>query len=152
MRQAIEHDLYSWTWLIYLLYARQQPTFSQEKTSCTCCLLTGEHSSRRSRTKLIQYTYSGVMWPAHKELTTDRLDLQFGTNVAGHYALMKLLLPALRAASSPKEKARVVITSSMAAYLNTLHFGSFEAGEMRNKMTTYELYDQSKHVRSTFYS
>ena len=90
------------------------------------------------------------MWPAHKELTTDGLDLQFGTNVAGHYALIKLLLPALRAASSSKERARVVITSSMAAYLNTLHFGSFEAGDMRDKMTTYELYDQSKHVRCTF--
>ena len=25
------------------------------------------------------------MWPAHSALTADGLDLQFGTNVAGHY-------------------------------------------------------------------
>ena len=86
------------------------------------------------------------MWPAHSELTADGLDLQFGTNVAGHYALIILLLPALRAASSSTSKSRVVVTSSMASYLNTLHFGSFKTGELRDKMTTYELYDQSKHV------
>ncbi|VDB85059.1 unnamed protein product [Peniophora sp. CBMAI 1063] len=91
------------------------------------------------------FANGGVMWPAHSELTADGLDLQFGTNVAGHYALIKLLLPALRAASSPDNKARVVVTSSMAAYLATLRFGSFEAGETRDGMTTYDLYDQSKH-------
>ncbi|KZV75978.1 NAD-P-binding protein [Peniophora sp. CONT] len=91
------------------------------------------------------FANGGVMWPAQKELTADGLDLQFGTNVAGHYALIKLLLPALRAASKTTDKARVAVTSSMAAYLGTLRFGSFEAGEMRDKMTTYELYAQSKH-------
>jgi len=78
--------------------------------------------------------------------------LQFGTNVIGHYMLTKLLLPALLevARTSPGSKARVVVTSSMAAYLNTLHWGSFESGSVRDGMTTYDLYDQSKHGSVVF--
>jgi retinol dehydrogenase-12 len=73
-----------------------------------------------------------------------------GTSVLGHYAFTKHLLPALLAAArtAPDGRARVVVTSSMAAYLNTIHWGSFEPGPARDGMTTYELYDQSKHVRN----
>ncbi|KAI0031849.1 NAD-P-binding protein [Vararia minispora EC-137] len=94
----------------------------------------------------------GVMWPAHDRLTTDGYDLQFGTNVLGHYALTKLLLPALSegARNSEEGKARVVIVASMAAYLNTIHWGSFTPGPVRDAMSTYELYDQSKHAPVVF--
>ncbi|KAI0314560.1 NAD-P-binding protein [Amylostereum chailletii] len=94
----------------------------------------------------------GVMWPNKDQLTADGLDLQWGTNVVGHFLLTKGLLPALLAGvhSSPDGKARVVITSSMAAYLNTIHWGSFRPGPEREKMSTFELYDQSKHANVVF--
>ncbi|KAI0066977.1 NAD-P-binding protein [Artomyces pyxidatus] len=94
----------------------------------------------------------GVMWPSHDQLTKDGLDLQWGTNVVGHYLFTTLLIPALLAGakSSPDGKARVVVTSSMSAYLDVIHWGSFRPGEVRDKMTTYQLYDQSKHANVVF--
>ncbi|KAA1472365.1 NAD(P)-binding protein [Dentipellis sp. KUC8613] len=67
--------------------------------------------------------HSGVMWPSHSELTKDGFDLQFGTNVVGHYLLTKLLLLALLPAahSSRDGKSRVDNTCSVAAYLDVLH-------------------------------
>ena len=37
----------------------------------------------------------GVMLPPIEQLTADGYDLQFGTNVLGHYYLTTLLLPTL---------------------------------------------------------
>ncbi|KAJ7695142.1 NAD-P-binding protein [Mycena rosella] len=57
----------------------------------------------------------GVMFPPWEKTTVDGYDLQFGTNVLGHFYLTKLLLPQLIAGaqSSSDGKARVINTSSM---------------------------------------
>jgi retinol dehydrogenase-12 len=52
---------------------------------------------------------SGVAAPI-EELTKNNYDLQFGTNVLGHFHLTALLLPALLAALEP----RVINVSSIA--------------------------------------
>jgi len=61
----------------------------------------------------ILFNNAGVMAPPVEMLTTQGYDLQFGTNVLGHYYLTMLLLPALRNSTFINgTKARVVNTSS----------------------------------------
>ncbi|KAI0053804.1 NAD(P)-binding protein [Auriscalpium vulgare] len=100
----------------------------------------------------ILFDNGGVMWPDHKELTTDGYDLQWGTNVVGHYLFTSLLLPALEAAThtSPDGKARVVVTSSSAAYLYTINWETFVPGPGRDKMSSFDLYSQSKFANVVF--
>ena len=88
------------------------------------------------------------MWPPVDMLTKDGYDLQWGTNVVGHFYFTELLMPALiaGAATSPDHHARVITTSSSGAYGETLHFETFKDGPARRKMTTEKLYYQSKHV------
>ena len=83
-------------------------------------------------------------------LTKAGYDLQWGTNVLGHFYFTELLMPALVAGAktSPDHHARVVTTSSSGAYAETLHFDTFKDGPARKKMSTEQLYYQSKHVRS----
>ena len=88
------------------------------------------------------------MWPPLDALTEDGFDLQWGTNVMGHFYLTELLMPALLAgaATSPDGHARVITTSSSGAYLGRLPFDAFRDGPARQKMTTEALYYQSKLV------
>ena len=89
------------------------------------------------------------MLPPIDWLTTDGYDLQFGTNVLGHFYFTELLMPALLSArkTSPDGHARVITTSSSASYLDILHFESFKDGPERRKIGSTHLYNQSKHVR-----
>ncbi|KIJ18173.1 hypothetical protein PAXINDRAFT_9255 [Paxillus involutus ATCC 200175] len=79
-------------------------------------------------------------------LTDDGYDLQFGTNVLGHFYLTKLLLPTLisTAKSSPEGTVRVVNTASNAHLLGGLEFDTFKDGPKRRADSTYRLYGQSK--------
>ena len=88
------------------------------------------------------------MWPPIEELSKDGYDLQWGTNVVGHWYLTELLMPALLsgAKTSPDKHARVITTASSGAYLDTLHFETFRDGPARRKMSTEALYYQTKHV------
>ncbi|TBU26107.1 NAD(P)-binding protein [Dichomitus squalens] len=95
----------------------------------------------------VLFNNAGVMRPPIEWLTTDGYDLQFGTNVLGHFYFTELLMPALLVAvkTSPDGHARVVTTSSSGAYLDTLHFETFKDGPERRKMGSNGLYNQSKH-------
>ncbi|KIJ62658.1 hypothetical protein HYDPIDRAFT_94215 [Hydnomerulius pinastri MD-312] len=95
---------------------------------------------------------AGVMFPPVKEVTSDGYDLQFGTNVLGHYYFTKLLLPALTstARSSPDGKARVVTVSSSMHMMSGLKFDAFKDTPARKKMSRYTLYAQSKHGNVVF--
>jgi len=79
----------------------------------------------------VLFNNAGVMVPPVEQLTADGYDLQFGTNVLGHFYFTKLLLPTLiaTAKTSSDGKARVVNTSSL---------GHIQV-----------LYHQSKRVRSS---
>ncbi|CAA7262941.1 unnamed protein product [Cyclocybe aegerita] len=95
----------------------------------------------------ILFNNAGVMVPPIDQVTTQDYDLQFGTNVLGHYYFTTLLLPALIAGakSSPDGKARVVNTSSSAAYFaNTIDFNTVKNTAARKKKGTGSLYAQSK--------
>ncbi|EPS99625.1 NAD-binding protein [Fomitopsis schrenkii] len=88
----------------------------------------------------------GVMWAPTELLTADGYDLQFGTNVVGHFFFTKLLVPALIAGkeTSPDHHSRIVTTSSGAAYGYTLNFDTFTDSPARRRMMTNTLYSQSK--------
>ena len=89
------------------------------------------------------------MWPAQELLTKDGYDLQWGTNVVGHWYFTELLMPALFAGkeTSPDHHARIITTSSSAAYLGSINWDTFKDGPARRKLSTQTLYSQSKLVR-----
>lgn len=90
------------------------------------------------------------MIPPVDELTVDGYDLQFGTNVLGHYYFTKLLLPTLlsTAKSCPEKHVRVLTTSSITHYLGNLDFNTFKDGPARRRLSPHMLYAQSKYVSS----
>lgn len=95
------------------------------------------------------------MNPPLESVTVDGYDLQFGTNVLGHFYLTKLLMPMLieSAKTSSDHKARVVNTSSIAHLFGTLDFDTFRDGPQRRALFSLlgklRLYGQSKLVRRT---
>ena len=91
------------------------------------------------------------MAPPIDHLTKDGYDLQFGTNVLGHFFFTKLLLPVLIATAqvSPDGKVRVVNTSSsthMLAPKGVIRWDTLRPSEARTKMGSKLLYAQSKSV------
>ncbi|TFK74636.1 NAD(P)-binding protein [Pluteus cervinus] len=92
------------------------------------------------------FNNAGVMVPPIDQLTAQSYDLQFGTNVLGHFYFTKLLLPTLleTAKAEPVFKARVVNTSSSASVMGSLNFATFKDSPARQKLGTQRLYAQSK--------
>ena len=86
------------------------------------------------------------MWCPVEDVTADGYDMQFGTNVVGHFLLTQLLLPALLKGkeTSGDGHARVITTSSPYAYIGHLDFETFKDGPERQKLSTEALYQQSK--------
>ncbi|GJE98571.1 NAD(P)-binding protein [Phanerochaete sordida] len=94
----------------------------------------------------VLFNNAGVMWPPLDQLTEDGFDLQWGTNVVGHWLFTELLVPALAAAAkgAPDGHSRVVTTSSSGAYLEGLHYDTFRDSPKRKKLGKQGLYFQSK--------
>lgn len=97
----------------------------------------------------------GVMFPPISQLTTHGHDLQFGTNVLGHFYLTQLLLPTLvsSAKTSSDSHTRGINLSSVghigAPSVNDggpVVYDTLVKGKLRNKMGAQELYYQSKAV------
>ena len=89
------------------------------------------------------------MDPPIDQMTTDGYDLQFGTNVLGHWYFTELLLPALEAGakSSTDGYARVATTSSSGAHFaKPVDFETFREHPNRQKLGINLLYCQSKLV------
>ncbi|KAJ6624308.1 hypothetical protein B0H10DRAFT_2162199 [Mycena sp. CBHHK59/15] len=88
----------------------------------------------------------GQMLPSIDQLNVDGYDLQFGTNIVGHFYFTKQLLPALivGAKASPDGRARVVNTSSVAHYMGSLDFGTFNDSSKRKTLSKAKLSSQSK--------
>jgi len=94
----------------------------------------------------ILFNNAGVMFCPVDMLTEDGYDLQFGTNVLGHFFFTELLMPALLAGkeTSPDKHARIITTSSSGALLATVNFDTLKDGPARRKRSTEQLYYQSK--------
>jgi NAD(P)-dependent dehydrogenase (short-subunit alcohol dehydrogenase family) len=81
---------------------------------------------------------AGVMAPKKRLETVDGLELQFGTNVVGHFALTALLLPALeRAAASGLQRPRVITIASIAHKQGQLSFDDLQSETLYSPMGAY---------------
>jgi retinol dehydrogenase-12 len=98
-------------------------------------------------------TIRGVLNPPVEMLTDDGYDLQFGTNVLGHFYFTKLVMPALlaAAATSSDGTARVVNTSSNAHWMSSLDYNTFKDSPARRKKNSWIRYGQSKTVSFFFF-
>ncbi|KAF8073741.1 hypothetical protein FPV67DRAFT_1479100 [Lyophyllum atratum] len=111
-----------------------------------------EEFMRKEKELHILFNNAGVMMPSVEETTAQGYDLQFGTNVLGHFYLTTLLLPALIAGakSRPDGKARVLNTSSAAHVMGSLDFNTFKDSPKRRKTFSSTLYSQSKFGNVVF--
>ncbi|KAF9479836.1 NAD(P)-binding protein [Pholiota conissans] len=106
-----------------------------------------EEFSTKEKELHVLFNNAGVMIPPIEQLTAQGYDLQFGTNVIGHFYFTKLLIPLLVAGakSSPDGKARVVNTSSSGSlFTKTIRFDALRDTAARKKAGTQEMYFQSK--------
>ncbi|KAI0687015.1 NAD(P)-binding protein [Earliella scabrosa] len=96
----------------------------------------------------VLFNNAGLMRPSIELLHEDGYDLQWGTNVVCPFLFTELLMPALIAGAktSPDHHARVVTVSSVGAYMQTLDWDTFRDGPARRKLSTEDLYYQSKHA------
>ncbi|PPR07468.1 hypothetical protein CVT26_013438 [Gymnopilus dilepis] len=94
---------------------------------------------------------AGVMMPPVEQLTKDGYDLQFGTNVLGHFLFTQLLIPTLLASSTPSSPARVVTVASTAALLTgRIDYTTLTPGPARTHLGKQGLYIQSKLGNAIF--
>jgi NAD(P)-dependent dehydrogenase (short-subunit alcohol dehydrogenase family) len=91
---------------------------------------------------------AGVMAPRQRLETADGFELQFGTNVLGHFALTALLLPLLdMAADASAERPRVVTIASIAHKTGRLDFDDLQSTRQYGPMAAYK---QSKLANLMF--
>ncbi|KAI0278521.1 hypothetical protein BC826DRAFT_1084058 [Russula brevipes] len=99
------------------------------------------------------YNNAGVMYTPVDKVTNQGYDLQFGTNVLGHFYFTKLLLPVLTATAKkcPPKTVRVVNVSSIGHYIGGsegIRWSTLATGdgslEERKKLGPAKLYSQSK--------
>ena len=93
----------------------------------------GEELSAEGRPVDILINNAGVMTPPQRQKTSDGIELQFGANHLGHFALTAHLLPLLRAADS----SRVLTVSSLAATQPTIDFDDPNAQRGYKPMRSY---------------
>jgi NAD(P)-dependent dehydrogenase (short-subunit alcohol dehydrogenase family) len=81
---------------------------------------------------------AGVMAPKRRLETRDGFEIQFGTNVLGHFVLTALLLPALvRAAVNHPQRPRVVTLASIAHKQGRLNFDDLQSAKNYGPMVAY---------------
>src|SRR5208283_3110655 len=81
---------------------------------------------------------AGVMAPKRRLQTRDGFEIQFGTNVLGHFALTAVLLPALvRAAVGHPQRPRVVTLASIAHKQGQLNFDDLLSAKSYGPMVAY---------------
>jgi NAD(P)-dependent dehydrogenase (short-subunit alcohol dehydrogenase family) len=86
---------------------------------------------------------AGVMAPPKRLETKDGFELQFGTNVLGHFALTGLLLPAMelavtKSAARLPQVPRIVILASIAHKRGAIHFDDLRAERSYSPMGSYQ--------------
>lgn len=89
---------------------------------------------RHQRTSLdMLINNAAVMMPPKRLDTVDGLELQFGTNYLGHFALTARLMPLLSKGNDP----RVVTLSSIAAREGSIRFSDLQSERNYNPMAAY---------------
>jgi NAD(P)-dependent dehydrogenase (short-subunit alcohol dehydrogenase family) len=82
---------------------------------------------------------AGVMAPPKRLATADGFELQFGTNVLGHFALTALLMPALElGAAESADRPRVVTIASIAHKRGQLNFDDLQSTKNYSPMRAYQ--------------
>jgi NAD(P)-dependent dehydrogenase (short-subunit alcohol dehydrogenase family) len=115
----------------------------------------------RQRPLHVLINNAGVMSPPRRLETADGFELQFGTNVLGHFALTGLLLPALEASSFESgQRPRIVTIASIAHKRGRLNFddlqcrrsyspwGSYQQSKLANLMLAFELHRRLRSANS----
>ncbi|KAH8834838.1 NAD(P)-binding protein [Flagelloscypha sp. PMI_526] len=98
----------------------------------------------------ILFNNAGVMVSPMEMLTAQGYDLQFGTNVLGHFFFTKLLLPTMQR-TAKNSQVRIINTSSSGHYAGALDFsGIWVDGAKRNKKSPGDMYVQSKNGNVVF--
>jgi NAD(P)-dependent dehydrogenase (short-subunit alcohol dehydrogenase family) len=81
---------------------------------------------------------AGVMAPKRRTQTADGFEIQFGTNVLGHFVLTAVLLPALvRAVVGHQQRPRVVTLASIAHKQGRLNFDDLQSAKSYGPMVAY---------------
>ena len=80
---------------------------------------------------------AGVMAPPSRETTADGFEMQFGTNVLGHYTLTARLLPNVLAAGTEAQPSRVVWISSLAHRRGRIDLGDLNAEKSYKPWSAY---------------
>jgi NAD(P)-dependent dehydrogenase (short-subunit alcohol dehydrogenase family) len=82
---------------------------------------------------------AGVMAPKKRKVTADGFEIQFGTNVLGHFVLTALLMPALeRAVMTQTQRPRVVTIASIAHKRGRLNFDDLQSEQRYSPMGAYQ--------------
>jgi NAD(P)-dependent dehydrogenase (short-subunit alcohol dehydrogenase family) len=82
---------------------------------------------------------AGVMAPPKRLQTADGFELQFGTNVLGHFALTALLMPSLQlAAAESADRSRIVTIASIAHKRGRLNFDDLQSCKSYGPMRSYQ--------------
>ena len=85
---------------------------------------------------------AGVMAPPKRLETKDGFELQFGTNVLGHFALTGLLMPALEraaaAAATEAQRPRVVTIASIAHKRGRINFADLQSTRQYSPLRAYQ--------------
>jgi NAD(P)-dependent dehydrogenase (short-subunit alcohol dehydrogenase family) len=98
-----------------------------------------ENELAKHRPLHILINNAGVMAPPKRLQTTDGFELQFGTNVLGHFALTALLMPALQlAATESAERPRIVTIASIAHKRGQLNFNDLQSTKSYGPTRAYQ--------------
>jgi NAD(P)-dependent dehydrogenase (short-subunit alcohol dehydrogenase family) len=98
-----------------------------------------EKELARHRPLDILINNAGVMAPPRRLQTADGFELQFGTNVLGHFALTALLMPALeQAAAASSDRPRIVTVASSAHRRGRLNFDDLQSTKTYSPMGAYQ--------------
>src|ERR1700679_3917705 len=91
---------------------------------------------------------AGVMTPPKRLESADGFELQFGTNVLGHFALTALLLPALQqAVADSPDRPRIITIASIAHKRGQINFDDLHSTRSYNPWRAYQ---QSKLANLLF--
>ena len=119
---------------------------SNTSTACELDSSTLRRVSKESSLDIL-INNAASQYPPVDELTSEGYDLQFGTNVLGHFYFTQLLLPALLSAArdSPDGKARVVHVASVGhEFVSGIDFDTLTDTPKRRTLHPTTLYFQSK--------